>query len=114
MNEQMKSIQKELGTVDDENEIEDLQNSINKAKMPKEAKKKAQGELNKLQRMSSQSSDASIIRTYIENLCLYIDKIDLISRKTSVRSLRSEMTSVARSTIWMDRSNRCRASTSQF
>ena len=37
--------------------------------MPKEAKNKAQGELNKLQRMSSQSSDASIIRTYIENLC---------------------------------------------
>ncbi len=70
LNEQMKSIQKELGTVDDENEIEELQNSINKAKMPKEAKKKAQGELNKLQRMSSQSSDASIIRTYIENLCL--------------------------------------------
>ena len=69
LNEQMKSIQKELGTLDDENEIEDLQNSINKAKMPKEAKKKAQSELNKLQRMSSQSSDASIIRTYIENLC---------------------------------------------
>jgi len=69
LNEQMKSIQKELGTVDDENEIEELQASINKAKMPKEAKNKAQGELNKLQRMSSQSSDASIIRTYIENLC---------------------------------------------
>ena len=69
LNEQMKSIQKELGTLDDENEIEDLQSSINKAKMPKEAKKKAQSELNKLQRMSSQSSDASIIRTYIENLC---------------------------------------------
>jgi len=69
LNEQMKSIQKELGTLDDENEIEELQASINKAKMPKEAKSKAQGELNKLQRMSSQSSDASIIRTYIENLC---------------------------------------------
>jgi len=69
LNEQMKSIQKELGTVDDENEIEALQESINKAKMPKEAKNKAQGELNKLQRMSSQSADASIIRTYIENLC---------------------------------------------
>jgi len=69
LNEQMKSIQKELGTLDDENEIEELQASINKAKMPKEAKNKAQGELNKLQRMSSQSADASIIRTYIENLC---------------------------------------------
>ena len=69
LNEQMKSIQKELGTLDDETELEELQLSINKAKMPKEAKAKAQGELNKLQRMSSQSSDASIIRTYIENLC---------------------------------------------
>jgi len=39
LNEQMKSIQKELGTLDDENEIEELQLSINKAKMPKEAKK---------------------------------------------------------------------------
>ena len=52
LNEQMKSIQKELGTLDDENEIEELQNNINKAKMPKEAKNKAQSELNKLQRMS--------------------------------------------------------------
>ncbi|MGE4570169.1 MAG: endopeptidase La [Gammaproteobacteria bacterium] len=69
LNEQMKSIQKELGTLDDETELEELQLSINKAKMPKEARTKAQSELNKLQRMSSQSSDASIIRTYIENLC---------------------------------------------
>ncbi len=69
LNEQMKSIQKELGQVEDENEIEDLRASINKAKMPKAAKTKAQNELKKLSRMSSNSSDASIIRTYIENLC---------------------------------------------
>ena len=69
LNEQMKSIQKELGQPEDDNEIEDLQLSINKAKMPKAAKNKAQSELKKLSRMSSQSSDASIIRTYIENLC---------------------------------------------
>ena len=69
LNEQMKSIQKELGQAEDENEIEDLQASIKKAKMPKHAKEKAQSELKKLSRMSSQSSDASIIRTYIENLC---------------------------------------------
>jgi ATP-dependent Lon protease len=36
----MKSIQKELGQAEDENEIEDLQLSINKAKMPKAAKEK--------------------------------------------------------------------------
>lgn len=69
LNEQMKSIQKELGTIDDENEIEELDLRIDKAKMPLEAKSKAKSELNKLRRMSSQSSDASIIRTYIENLC---------------------------------------------
>ncbi|HIM53913.1 MAG TPA: endopeptidase La [Gammaproteobacteria bacterium] len=69
LNEQMKSIQKELGQAEDENEIEDLQVSINKAKMPKAVKAKAESELKKLSRMSSQSSDASIIRTYIENLC---------------------------------------------
>ena len=69
LNEQMKSIQKELGTLDDENEIEELDLKIDKAKMPAEAKSKAKSELNKLRRMSSQSSDASIIRTYIENLC---------------------------------------------
>jgi ATP-dependent Lon protease len=69
LNEQMKSIQKELGQAEDENEIEDLQVRINKAKMPKEVKAKAESELKKLSRMSSQSSDASIIRTYIENLC---------------------------------------------
>ena len=69
LNEQMKSIQKELGQAEDENEIEDLQASINKAKMPKVVKAKAESELKKLSRMSSQSSDASIIRTYIENLC---------------------------------------------
>ena len=69
LNEQMKSIQKELGQLDDESEIEELQLSITKAKMPKHAKEKAQSELKKLARMSSQSSDASIIRTYIENLC---------------------------------------------
>jgi ATP-dependent Lon protease len=69
LNEQMKSIQKELGQAEDEDEIEDLQASIKKAKMPKAAKEKAESELKKLSRMSSQSSDASIIRTYIENLC---------------------------------------------
>jgi ATP-dependent Lon protease len=69
LNEQMKSIQKELGQAEDDNAVEELQLSINQAKMPKDAKEKAQSELKKLARMSSQSSDASIIRTYIENLC---------------------------------------------
>ncbi len=69
LNEQMKSIQKELGAIDDENEIKDLENKITKAKLSKDAKDKANSEIKKLKRMSPQSSDASIIRTYIDNLC---------------------------------------------
>jgi ATP-dependent Lon protease len=37
--------------------------------MPKEAKLRHKVSSTNFQRMSSQSSDASIIRTYIENLC---------------------------------------------
>ena len=69
LNEQMKSIQKELGTIDDDNENKELEKKIIKAKLSKEAKNKADSEIKKLKRMSSQSSDASIIRTYLDNLC---------------------------------------------
>lgn len=69
LNEQMKSIQKELGNEDDANRIKELEELVAKAKMSKEAKTKATSEIKKLSRMSSNSSDASIIHTYIENLC---------------------------------------------
>ncbi len=69
LNEQMKSIQKELGHNDEENEIEEFESKIKKAKLPKEVKTKATSELAKLRRMSSQSSDAAVIRTYLDNLC---------------------------------------------
>jgi len=53
LNEQMKAIQKELGDMDDvPNEIEDLAKRIEEANMPKEAKNKAESELNKLRMMS--------------------------------------------------------------
>ena len=69
LNEQMKSIQKELGHSNEENEIEEFESKIKKAKLPKEAKIKAISELAKLKKMSSQSSDAAVIRTYLDNLC---------------------------------------------
>ncbi len=56
LNEQMKAIQKELGDLDEApNEIEDLAKRIEKAGMTKEAKTKAQNELNKLKLMSPMS-----------------------------------------------------------
>ncbi len=69
LNEQMKAIQKELGDMDDvPNEIEDLQNRIEKSGMSKEAKSKAQAELNKLKLMSPMSAEATVVRNYIDTL----------------------------------------------
>ncbi len=67
LNEQMKAIQKELGEMDDvPNEIEELTEKIEQAGMPKEAKKKATAELNKLKMMSPMSAEATVLRNYID------------------------------------------------
>ncbi len=69
LNEQMKAIQKELGELEDApNEIEELQQRIEKAGMPKEAKNKALSELNKLKLMSPMSAEATVVRNYIDTL----------------------------------------------
>jgi len=67
LNEQMKAIQKEMGELEDvPNEAEELKRKIEEAGMPKEAKEKASAELNKLKMMSPMSSEASVVRTYID------------------------------------------------
>ena len=69
LNEQMKAIQKELGEMDEApNEIEELEQRIEKAGMPKEAKSKALSELNKLKLMSPMSAEATVVRNYIDAL----------------------------------------------
>merc|ERR1712023_284530 len=58
LNEQMKAIQKELGEMDDApNEVDELQNKINEARMPEEALEKANAELSKLKMMSPMSAE---------------------------------------------------------
>ncbi len=67
LNEQMKAIQKELGELEDApNEVEELQQKIDKAGMSKEAQEKAQTELNKLKMMSPMSAEATVVRNYID------------------------------------------------
>jgi ATP-dependent Lon protease len=67
LNEQMKAIQKEMGELDDApNEAEELKQRIEAAGMPAEAKEKTFSELNKLRMMSPMSSEASVVRTYID------------------------------------------------
>jgi ATP-dependent Lon protease len=67
LNEQMKAIQKELGDMDDvPNELDELTQKIEKSGMSKEARKKADAELNKLKMMSPMSAEAAVVRNYID------------------------------------------------
>ena len=67
LNEQMKAIQKELGEMEDApNEIQELENKIEKVGLSKEAKEKATSELNKLKLMSPMSAEATVVRNYID------------------------------------------------
>ncbi|AEP29186.1 endopeptidase La [Brumicola nitratireducens] len=67
LNEQMKAIQKELGEMDEApDEFEALAKKITEAKMPKDAKDKAEAELNKLKMMSPMSAEATVVRSYID------------------------------------------------
>ncbi len=67
LNEQMKAIQKELGDMDEaSNEIDELEKKIAEAGMSKDAKAKAEAELNKLKLMSPMSAEATVVRNYID------------------------------------------------
>ncbi|PRB81437.1 endopeptidase La [Pseudomonas sp. MYb185] len=70
LNEQMKAIQKEMGGLDEgSSELDDLQRRIEASGMSKEARDKANTELNKLKMMSPMSAEATVVRSYIEWLC---------------------------------------------
>ncbi|BAC24299.1 lon [Wigglesworthia glossinidia endosymbiont of Glossina brevipalpis] len=67
LNEQIKAIQKELGEMEDNpDEHESLKRKIELSKMPKEVKKKADSELQKLKMMSPMSAEATVVRGYID------------------------------------------------
>ncbi len=68
LNEQVKAIQKELGEGEDGADIDEIEKKIKAAKMPKEALKKAEGEMKKLKLMSPMSAEATVVRNYIDVL----------------------------------------------
>ena len=68
LNEQVKAIQKELGEGEDGADIEEIDKKIKLAKMPAEARKKAEAEFKKLKLMSPMSAEATVVRSYIDVL----------------------------------------------
>ena len=69
LREQLKAIQKELGEDEDiSSEAEVYREKLKKIKAPKETKEKIAKEIDKFARMSPQSPDSSVVRTYLETL----------------------------------------------
>ena len=67
LREQLRAIKRELGEFEDiESDIEELRKKIKKAKMPKKVEKEALKQLSRLEFMHPDSSEAAVIRNYLE------------------------------------------------
>ncbi|MGE5819237.1 MAG: endopeptidase La, partial [Deltaproteobacteria bacterium] len=67
LREQLKQIQQELGEGDERaEEISELRKQIEKAKMPTEVKREADKQIRRLEQMHPESSEASLVRTYLD------------------------------------------------
>ncbi len=88
LREQLHALQKELGDTDDRTqEIEELEKKLKKTKMPKVIRKEAKKQISRMEMMHPDSSEATIVRTYIDWI-LDIpwkkgtkDRLDLIAAK---------------------------------
>jgi ATP-dependent Lon protease len=67
LREQLKAIKRELGDDADENEeMEELKKGLLKSGMPKDVMKEATKQLKRLESMHAESSEATVIRTYLD------------------------------------------------
>ncbi|MFZ5623648.1 MAG: endopeptidase La, partial [Gemmatimonadota bacterium] len=68
LREQLKQIRRELGEDDDADELEELREKIEALNLPPEARKEVDRELARLGRISRESMEAQVVRTYLENI----------------------------------------------
>jgi ATP-dependent Lon protease len=93
LNEQMRAIKKEMGAdeeaIDDLNELEE---KIEKKKMSKEATDKSKSELKKLKLMTPMSAEATVVRNYIDWLISlpWYEKTDVNSDITDAEKILDE------------------------
>jgi len=67
LREQLKAIRKELGdSGEGEEELEELRSALKKAGLPKEVHKEADKQLKRLESMHPESSEATVVRTYLD------------------------------------------------
>lgn len=67
LREQLKAIRKELGdSGEGDEELEELRAALKKAGLPKEVRKEADKQLKRLESMHPESSEATVIRTYLD------------------------------------------------
>jgi ATP-dependent Lon protease len=66
LREQMKAIQRELGSDDEDNDLKELKAKLNALNLPKEVREEADRELGRLERAGAQSTEAQVIRTYLQ------------------------------------------------
>ena len=85
LREQLKAIRTELGDADAaEEEAEELAEALNKAGLPKDVRKEATKQLRRLTTMHPESSEASVVRSYLEWLSelpwkkLSRDRLDIL------------------------------------
>ena len=67
LREQMKAIQRELGS-DDASEAEELRQKVEEKALPEQAKERALKEIERLEKMAGGSPEATVVRTYLDVL----------------------------------------------
>ena len=89
LREQLKAIRSELGDKDEdgEQELENLKLALDKAGLPKDVRKEADKQLRRLSSMHADSSEANVVRTYLDWLVelpwkkMSRDRLDIVNAK---------------------------------